>query len=62
MNIGKGLKAIVNVGFWIWIAIGLLLTFAGLNGTVPLGFAVTLGIVAPVIIRYTLFYIIDSFK
>lgn len=62
MNIGKGLKAIVNVGFWIWIAIGLLLTFAGLNGTVSLGFAVTLGIVAPVIIRYTLFYIIDSFK
>ena len=62
LDIGKGVKAIVNVGFWIWIAIGLLLTFAGLNGTVSLGFAVTLGIVAPIIIRYTLFYIIDSFK
>ena len=62
MDIGNGLKAIVNVGFWIWIAIGLLLTFAGLNGKVSLGFAVTLGIVAPVIIRYTLFYVINSFK
>tara|TARA_X000000950_G_C13745126_1_gene590181 strand:+ start:718 stop:906 length:189 start_codon:yes stop_codon:yes gene_type:complete len=62
MNLGKGLKAIVNVGFWIWIAIGLLLTFAGLNGTVHLGFAIILGIVMPVIIRFVMFYVIDSFK
>ena len=29
MNIGKGLKAIVNVVFWIWIAIGTLITIGG---------------------------------
>ena len=32
MNIGRGLKAIVNVGFWIWIAIGALLIIGGING------------------------------
>ena len=31
MNIGRGLKAIVNVGFWIWIAIGALLIIGGIN-------------------------------
>ena len=32
MNIGNGLKAIVNVAFWIWIAIGALITIGGFNG------------------------------
>lgn len=62
MNVGKGLKAIVNVGFWIWIAIGTLFVIGGLNGSGMLMFGLIFGIVLPTIIRYALFYIIDSFK
>mgnify|MGYP001284274656 FL=1 len=64
MNIGRGLKAIVNVGFWIWIAIGALLIIGGINGgdTTQIFFGLVFGVALPVIIRIALFYIIDSFK
>ena len=64
MNIGRGLKAIVNVGFWIWIAIGALLIIGGINrgDTTQIFFGLVFGVALPVIIRIALFYIIDSFK
>ena len=62
MNIGKGLKAIVNVFFWIWIAIGVLITIGGFNGSGLLWFGIIAGIIVPIIIRLVMFYIIDSFK
>ena len=51
MNIGNGLKAIVNVAFWIWIAIGALITIGGFNGSGLLWFGIIGGIVTPIIIR-----------
>ena len=62
MSIGNGLKAIVNVLFWIWIAIGSLIIFGGFNGSGLLWFGVIFGIILPIIIRFSLFYIINSFK
>tara|TARA_B100000989_G_C19482268_1_gene445702 strand:+ start:1162 stop:1350 length:189 start_codon:yes stop_codon:yes gene_type:complete len=62
MNIGNGLKAIVNVAFWIWIAIGALITIGGFNGSGLLWFGIIAGIIVPIIIRLIMFYIIDSFK
>mgnify|MGYP001170613540 FL=1 len=62
MNIGNGLKAIVNVAFWIWIAIGTLITIGGFNGSGLLWFGIIGGIIIPIIIRLVIFYIIDSFK
>ena len=64
MNIGNGLKAIINVGFWIWIILGVLLIYGGFNkddsGQIYIG--IFLGIITPVIIKYVLFYIINAFK
>ena len=64
MNIGNGLKAIINVGFWIWVIFGLLLIYGGFNkddsGQIYVG--IIFGIVAPIIIRWVIFYIINSFK
>ena len=57
MNIGKGLKAIVNVVFWIWIAIGVLITIGGFNGSGLLWFGIIAGIIVPIIIRLVMFYI-----
>ena len=62
MNIGNGLKTIVNVAFWIWIAIGTLITIGGFNGSGLLWFGMIAGIIAPIIIRLIIFYIINSFK
>lgn len=62
MNIGKGLKAIVNVIFWVWITIGILITVGGFNGSDLLWFGIIAGIIVPIIIRLVIFYIIDSFK
>ena len=66
MNIGNGLKAIVNVAFWIWIIIGIILVSLGiLEGKwnfAAILLSLILGVGLPVIIRYVFFYIIDSFK
>ncbi len=62
MNIGNGLKAIVNVAFWIWIAIGALITIGGFNGSSLLWFGILAGIIVPIIIRLIMLYTIDSFK
>ena len=66
MNIGNGLKAIVNVVFWIWVIIGIILISLGILGGkwnfAAIIFALILGIGLPVIIRYVFFYIINSFK
>ena len=64
MSIGNGLKAIVNVAFWIWIILGVLLIYGGFNkdssGQIYAG--IIFGIILPTVIRYVLFYIINAFK
>ena len=65
MNIGNGLKAIVNVGFWIVIAIVIILVTLGGFGKWTFGqvlMGLVFGVGIPVIIRYVIFYIINSFK
>lgn len=64
MNIGNGLKAIVNVAFWLWLILGALMIVGGFNkgDTGLIWFGVIAGIIVPIIIRMALFYIINSFK
>ena len=65
MNIGNGLKAIVNVGFWFLIGIVIILVTLGGLGSWTFSqvlMALMFGIGIPVIIRYVIFYIINSFK
>ena len=66
MNIGNGFKAIVNVGFWVWIIIGVILIILGVTGgkwTFEHTFlAIIVGVGVPLILKYVLFYIINSFK
>jgi hypothetical protein len=64
MNIGNGLKAIINVGCGLWIIIGTIVVLGGFNqsssGQIYVG--IIFGLVAPIIIRFVIFYIINSFK
>ena len=64
MNIGNGLKAIINVGCVLWMIIGTFVILGGFNqsssGQIYVG--IIFGLVAPIIIRYVIFYIINSFK
>ena len=64
MNIGNGLKAIINVGCGLWMIIGTIVVLGGINqsssGQIYVG--IIFGLVAPIIIRFVIFYIINSFK
>jgi hypothetical protein len=64
MNIGNGLKAIINVGCGLWMIIGTIVVLGGFNqsssGQIYVG--IIFGLVAPIIIRFVIFYIINSFK
>ena len=64
MNIGNGLKAIINVGCGLWIIIGTIVVLGGFNqsssGQIYVG--IIFGLVAPIIIRFVIFYIINSFR
>jgi hypothetical protein len=64
MNIGNGLKAIINVGCGLWIIIGTIVVLGGINqsssGQIYVG--IIFGLVAPIIIRFVIFYIINSFR
>jgi|TARA_B110000259_G_C13840623_1_gene332541 hypothetical protein len=64
MNIGNGLKAIINVGCGLWMIIGTIVILGGFNqsssGQIYVG--IIFGLVAPIIIRFVIFYIINSFK
>lgn len=64
MNIGNGLKAIVNVAFWLWVIIGAIVIIGGLNrgSSGQILFGVVAGIILPIILRMVIFYIINSFK
>ena len=66
MNIGNGLKAIVNVVFWIWVILGIIIISLGILGGkwnfAAILLALVVGVGLPVIIRYIFFYIINSFK
>tara|TARA_B100000035_G_C20701688_1_gene422937 strand:- start:356 stop:538 length:183 start_codon:yes stop_codon:yes gene_type:complete len=58
MNFSRGLKRIINVPFWIWIILGVILIFNNLDEFIPF---FLIGIILPVILRAILFYIIDGF-
>ena len=64
MNIGNGLKAIINVGCGLWMIIGTIVILGGFNqsssGQIYVG--IIFGLVAPIIIRFVIFYIINSLK
>lgn len=64
MNIGNGLKAIINVGCGLWMIIGTIVVLGGFNqsssGQIYVG--IIFGLVAPIIIRFVIFYIINSFR
>ncbi len=64
MNIGNGLKAIINVGCGLWMIIGTIVVLGGINqsssGQIYVG--IIFGLVAPIIIRFVIFYIINSFR
>ena len=64
MNIGNGLKAIINVGCGLWMIIGAIIIIGGfnLNSSGQIYVGIIFGLVAPIIIRYVIFYIINSFK
>jgi len=64
MNIGNGLKAIVNVMFWLWIIIGAIVILGGLNqgSSGQILFGIIGGVVVPIILRMVTFYIINSFR
>ena len=64
MNIGNGLKAIVNVAFWLWLILGAVMIIGGFNKSDSglIWFGVIGGIIVPVILRMALFYIINSFR
>ena len=64
MNIGNGLKAIVNVAFWLWLILGAVMIIGGFNKSDSglIWFGVIAGIIVPIILRMTLFYIINSFR
>ena len=59
MNFGTGLKRIVNIPFWIWIILGLLILFNNNAATVKEW--LIFGLIIPIVIRYIFFYIIDGF-
>ena len=57
MNISNGLKSIVNVAFWIWIILGVILVTLGALGTWTSGhilIGLIFGIGVPVVIRYVI--------
>lgn len=58
MNFSEGLKRIINVPFWIWIILGIF--FLIVQPSYYLEWLI-IGLIAPVIIRFILFYIIDGF-
>ena len=59
MDFGKGLKRIVNIPFWIWIVIGVIVLLN--NNVYPFLPTFFICIVLPVILRAILFYVIDGF-
>jgi len=59
MDFGKGLKRIVNVPFWLWIIIGVIVLFN--NNAYPFLPTFFICIVLPVILRLVIFYIVDGF-
>ena len=59
MDFNKGLKRIVNVPFWLWIIIGVIVLFN--NNAYPFLTTFFICIVLPVILRLVIFYIVDGF-
>ena len=65
MNISEGLKRIINVIYYPWLFLGiswLLWALFSFGLKFEKTFLIIIGIVLPVVLKYSLFYIIDGFK
>ena len=60
-SIADGLKRTVNVIYWIWLALGVILFLYALINWGEILFAFVVGILIPTVLRIILFYIIDGF-
>ena len=60
-DLGSGLKRIINVIFWIWLALGATLFLYNLINWDAILFTFVIGILIPTVLRIILFYIIDGF-
>ena len=60
-SIADGLKRTVNVIYWIWLALGVILFLSALINWGGILFAFVIGILIPTVLRIILFYIIDGF-
>ena len=59
--LGSGLKRIINVIFWIWLALGVTLFLYNLINPYEIFSTFIIGILIPTVLRIILFYIIDGF-
>lgn len=59
MNFGTGLKRIINVPFWIWIIVGVIILLN--NNAYPFLPLFFICIIVPILLRLILNYIIDGF-
>ena len=60
-DLGSGLKRIVNVIYWIWLILGVILFLYALINWGEILLAFIIGILIPTVLRIILFYIIDGF-
>ena len=60
-SIADGLKRTVNVIYWIWLALGVILFLYALINWGGILFTFVIGILIPTVLRIILFYIIDGF-
>ena len=61
-NLERGLKSIINVLFWIWILLGIFFSISLLLRSDDFFVGMlSIGIAAPIILRFIAFYIIGSF-
>ena len=60
-SFSDGLKRTVNVIYWIWLALGVILFLYALINWSGILFAFVVGILIPTVLRIILFYIIRGF-
>ena len=60
-SFSDGLKRTVNVIYWIWLILGVILFLYALINWDAILFAFVVGILIPTVLKIILFYIIDGF-
>jgi len=60
-SFSDGLKRTVNVIYWIWLVLGMILFLYALINWGEILLAFIIGILIPTVLRIILFYIIDGF-